>query len=89
MPSRAELREALRRVPMQRVRSSAIEKFGYEPRLRMAAVQFAGGGTVYGYPDLSDDEVRGLLEVLEHHESLGHYVATVIKPNHDHERVQL
>ncbi len=85
-----DLTHALRRIPLRSVKSRAIRRFGYDPELRMAAVMFAGGGDkVYGYPGLSDEEIEGLLEVLEQEESLGHYVSTVIKPNHDHERVQI
>ena len=85
----AALRQVLRAIRLVRVRSSAVEQVGYDPEARMVAVVFAGGETVYGYPGLSDAEVEGLIAVLEKHESLGHYIATVIKPAHDHERVQL
>ena len=54
----------------------------------MVLVEFRSSPTVYGYPHQTDDEVAGLLAVLKDGESLGHYVNTVIKPNHDHERVQ-
>jgi hypothetical protein len=69
--------------------SEAIDKLGYDPGSRTVVVVFKGSDTAYGYPNLSDDEVQGLVAVLENAQSLGHYVATVIKPNHDHERVQL
>jgi hypothetical protein len=69
--------------------SDAIDKLGFDLASRTVVVVFKGGDTVYGYPNLSDDEVEGLLAVLENGQSLGHFVATVIKPNHDHERVQL
>ena len=82
--------KALRRIRLRGVSSRAIRKVGFDPKSRMVAVMFTGGDeTVYGYPNLSDEEIRGLLEVLEHGESLGHYVSTVIKPNHDAERVQI
>jgi hypothetical protein len=85
-----DLLAALRDTPLKYISgSSAVQRFGFAPEVRMAIVVFKGGPTRYGYPHLDDDEVRGLLEVLEHDESLGHYIATVIKPNHDHERVQL
>ena len=87
---RQALTQALRRIPLRSVDSRAIRKFGYDPELRMAAVMFIGSGdTVYGYPDLSDEEIRGLLAVFENEDSLGHYVSTVIKPRHDAEHVQI
>lgn len=81
--------EVARQVPMQAITgSSAIRRLGFHPRHRMVLVVFTDSDTVYGYPNLSDEEVEGLLAVLENHESLGHYVSTVTKPNHDHERIQ-
>lgn len=69
--------------------SDAISAMGYDVKHRMVVVQFKGGPIRYGYPHLTDQEISGLLAVLQDHKSLGHYIATVIKPNHDHERVQL
>ena len=87
---RQALTQALRRLPLRSVRSTAIRRIGYDPELRMVGVMFIGSGdTVYGYPNLSDEEIRGLLDVFENEESLGHYVSTVIKLNHDAERVQI
>jgi hypothetical protein len=77
------------RMKLVPVRSGAVTKMGFDPDSRMLAVQFTGSNIVYGYPRLSDDEVRELLRVMKEHASLGHYIATVIKVNHDHERVQL
>ncbi|MES2940046.1 MAG: KTSC domain-containing protein [Pseudomonadota bacterium] len=79
----------LKAIPLHRVNSSAIEAMGFDEKQRMLVVVFQGGGTKYGYPHLSDEEIKGLLAVMVNHESLGHYVATVVKPNHDHERVQM
>jgi hypothetical protein len=80
---------AARRTPLTGIEgSSAITKLGFNETHRMALVVFAERDTVYGYPHLTDDEVAGLLAVLEDGDSLGHYVSAVIKPNHDHERVQ-
>lgn len=81
--------DALRRIRLQPVASAAVRQLGYDPQHRMVAVVFEGSTSTYGYPNLTDEEIRGLLEVMEHHASLGHYVSTVIKKNHDHERVQL
>ena len=87
---REALTKALGRVPLRGVVSAAIRKIGYDPELRMVAVVFTGTrDTVYGYPNLTDEEIEGLLAVFENEESLGHYVSTVIKPNHDAERVQI
>ena len=78
-----------RQTPLTQVGgSTAITRLGFNPEHRMVLVEFTSSPTVYGYPHLSDDEVAGLLAVLQDGESLGHYVSTVIKPNHDHERVQ-
>jgi hypothetical protein len=77
------------RLKLVPVTSDAVSKIGFDPASRMIAVQFTGSDTVYGYPNLTDEEVRDLIAVLEKHASLGNYIATVIKPNHDHERVQL
>ena len=85
----AELVRTLRRLPLQEVSSRAVRRLGFDPDHRMVAVVFTSSAATYGYPNLSDEEIRGLLAVMEHHESLGHYVSTVIKKNHDHERVQL
>lgn len=82
------LTDAARHTRLQPVDSSAVRQIGFDPEHRMVVVVFADRDTVYGYPNLSDAEVAGLASVLEHHESLGHYISTVIKPNHDHERVQ-
>ncbi|TFZ08127.1 KTSC domain-containing protein [Ramlibacter humi] len=76
-------------IPLKAIHDSqAIRGLGFDEEKRMLVVQFAGSDSRYGYPNLSDEELSGLVDVLEHHESLGHYIATVIKPNHDHERVQ-
>jgi hypothetical protein len=82
-----DLVAALRATPLQRVQSRGVRKIGYDPTHRMAAVVYPDRDTVYGYPHLSDDEIRGLIAVMEHHASLGAYVSTVLKPHHDHERV--
>ena len=74
---------------MRTVDSSAVRRMGYDPDTRMVGVVFAGGGMRYGYPGLADDEIVRLLEVMDHGESLGHFVSTVIKPNHDADRVQV
>jgi len=78
----------IRRTRMVKVDSTAVSSMGFDPDQRVLVVQFTGSETVYGYPNLSDEEVSGLLAVLENHESLGNFINTVIKPNHDHERVQ-
>lgn len=62
---RARLVRLLRQTPLQPVASSAVRKLGYAPQARMAAVQFVGGTAVYGYPNLSEEEIRGLLRVME------------------------
>jgi hypothetical protein len=84
---RARLVHLLRQAPLQAVASSAVRKLGYAPQARMAIVQFTGGTVVYGYPNLSDEEIRGLLRVMEDHASIGEYVAKTIKARHDHEHV--
>jgi hypothetical protein len=86
-----ELLRALAGLELKTVSSDAIRRLGYDPRHRMVGVVFTSSDEVYGYPLLSDEEIAGLLAVLQNHESLGHYVSTVIKKNHDHdhERVQL
>lgn len=71
------------------VKSEAVRKIGFDPQARMVAVQFTDSDRVYGYPHLTDEELQRLIDVLENHASLGRYIATVVKPNHDHERVQL
>ena len=78
----------IRRARMVKVESTAVSRMGFDPKQRVLAVQFTGSDAVYGYPNLTDEEVAGLLGVLENHESLGNYINTVIKPNHDHERIQ-
>ena len=85
----AELVRTLRRVPLQDVSSRAVRRLGFDPDHRMVVVVFTSNPETYGYPNLSDEEIRGLIDVMQHHESLGHFVSTVIKKNHDHERVQL
>ena len=88
-PSKADLLQRLamlRRLPM---RSSAVATLGFDPELRLLAVQFVGKPAVFGYPGLSDEEVRGLRNALLNQESLGHYVSTVIKPRHNAEHVRL
>lgn len=77
------------RLKLVSVESAAVSRLGFDPASRMIAVQFTGGDAVYGYPNLTDEEVRQLIAVMENHASLGHYIATVIKPNHDHERIRL
>jgi hypothetical protein len=87
---RNPLVSTLARIPLSPVASRGVRMLGYDPTARMVAVVFQGtGDVVYGYPHLTDDEIRGLLEVMENHESLGHYVSKVIKPNHDDERVRI
>ena len=86
--SKAELAHRLRHIRLQRVSSTGVRKLGYDPETRMAAVVFPDKDVVYGYPNLTDIEIAGLLAVMEHHESLGHYISTVIKPHHDFEHVR-
>ena len=86
--SRAALIAALRQMQMQPVESEAVRRLGFDPGLRMVGVIFTSGEVRYGYPNLTDEEVRGLLSVMESHASLGHYVSTVIKPRHDFEHVR-
>jgi hypothetical protein len=86
--SRAELVARLRRMRLQPVISAGVRKLGYDPPARMAGVVFRDSAVAYGYPNLSDEEVSGLLEVMESDGSLGHYIATVVKPNHDFEHVR-
>ena len=73
---------------MVRVHSSAVSSIGFDPDRRLLAVRFTSSETVYGYPGLSDEEVAALREVLQHGESLGHFISTVIKPIHDDEHVE-
>jgi hypothetical protein len=80
--------ELARRTPLKPVASAAVKRLGYQPDQRMVLVVFADSDTVYGYPNLTDEEITGLIQVLQADESLGHYVSTVIKPRHDHERIQ-
>jgi len=82
-----ELLASLRSVRLRHVRSRGVRMIGYDPAHRMAAVVYPERETVYGYPGLSDEEIRGLVDVMEHDESLGAYISTIIKKNHDHERV--
>jgi hypothetical protein len=49
----------------------------------------AGSDTACGDPNLSDREVEGLISVLHEQASVGRLVSAVIRPGHDHERVQL
>jgi hypothetical protein len=86
--NRYELVQRLRRLKLVDVRSSAVRKLGFDPATRMAAVQYKGNDVVYGYPNLTPDEVAGWLEVMEDHRSIGEYVSTVIKAKHDHEHVR-
>lgn len=96
-------RENMRRVPPPRpsgveepasaprlypVASEAVARIGFDPDARLLVVEFTSSPQAYGYPNLSDEEIAGLVAVLENGESLGHFIATVVKPNHDHERVQ-
>lgn len=84
-----QLIEVARRTTLKDVKgSSAIRRLGFAERARMVLVVFADSDTVYGYPHLSDEEIAGLIDVLHADESLGHYISTVIKPRHDHERIQ-
>jgi hypothetical protein len=82
-----ELLEAVRSVPLRHVRSRGVRMIGFDPGRRMAVVVYPDRETRYGYPHLSEEEIRGLIDVLEHDESLGAYISTIIKKNHDHERV--
>jgi hypothetical protein len=87
-PSRAELVARLRRTRLVPVASRAVRKLGYADDLRMAAVQYAEADVIYGYPNLTDGEVEGLLDVMKNRASIGEYVNKVIKANHDPERVR-
>jgi hypothetical protein len=78
----------LRQTRLHPVKSKGVRQLGYDPDSRMAAVVFTGSEVVYGYPNLSDEELAGLLRVMEHQASLGNFISTVIKKNHDHERVE-
>ena len=86
--SHDDLVRRLRHIRLQRVSSTGVRKLGYDPETRMAAVVFPDKDVVYGYPNLTDIEIAGLLAVMEHHESLGHFISTVIKPHHDFEHVR-
>lgn len=85
---RRQLVEALGRTGLQPVQSRGVRFIGYDPSTRMAAVVYPDRDTVYGYPNLTDDEIHRFIEVWQSHDSLGHFVSTVIKKNHDHERVE-
>jgi hypothetical protein len=87
-PSKRQLAERLRHVQLVPVRSSAVQKLGYDPPTRMAAVQYQGNDVLYGYPNLTPDEVAGWLEVMQDHRSIGEYVSKVIKARHDFEHVR-
>ena len=87
--NKAELLRRLRQVRLQHVDSSGVRKLGYDPAVRMAAVVFPGEEAIYGYPNLTEPEVAGLLDVIDSNKSLGHYVSTVIKKHHDFEHVKL
>ncbi|WP_298929882.1 hypothetical protein [uncultured Ramlibacter sp.] len=86
----AWLLQRLRCMHLHPVRSSGVRRLGYDPASRMAAVLYPATDVVYGYPNLSDEELQGLLEVLQHLDdhSLGHYVSTVIKARHEHEHLR-
>jgi hypothetical protein len=86
--SQTQLVHRLRRMPLQAVISTGVRKLGYDEEARMAAVVYPGSEVRYGYPNLSDAEVAGLLRVMESQASLGHYISTVIKANHDAEHVR-
>ena len=87
--NKAELLRRLRQVRLQHVESSGVRKLGYDPAVRMAAVVFPGEEAIYGYPNLTEPEVAGLLDVIDKKKSLGNYVSTVIKKHHDFEHVKL
>ena len=86
--NRYELVQRLRQLKLVDVRSSAVQKLGFDPATRMAAVQYKGNEVRYGYPNLTPGEVAGWIKVMEDHGSIGEYVSTVIKANHDHEHVR-
>ena len=85
----SQLLDHLAKMQLVDVRSRAVRKLGYDPTTRMAAVQFQGSEALYGYPNLTPDEVAGWLEVMEDHRSIGEFVTTVIKARHDFEHVRL
>jgi hypothetical protein len=85
--TKQELVRRLKGVRLMAVRSTAVQRLGYDLASRMAAVQFTGGNTVYGYPGLADDEIEGWLKVMQDHGSIGEFISKTIKPNHDDERV--
>jgi hypothetical protein len=80
--------QRLRRTPLVDVRSKGVRRIGYDPQVRMVAVVFPDRDTVYGYPNLTDDEILEFIRVRQEQDSLGHFISTVVKKNHDHERVE-
>ncbi len=78
----------LDRIPLARVQSDAVRQLGFDPATRMAAVVFTSSDVRYGYPNLSDQEVDGLMHVLSTGASIGAFVSDVLKKNHDFEHVR-
>jgi ABC-type ATPase with predicted acetyltransferase domain len=64
------------------VKSSNIEEVGYDPGSQVLEVKFKNGG-VFQYQGVSAKEVVGLHEA----ESVGKYLHTNIKPNHECRKV--
>jgi hypothetical protein len=86
--SRSFLVRRLKQIALRLVKSSAVRQLGYDPQTRMVAVQFESSDSIYGYPNVSDEELAGLLNVLRNQGSIGEYITTVLKAHHEHEHVR-
>jgi hypothetical protein len=68
--------------------SEAVQSIDYSRRLKILEVEFINGG-VYHYLNVSRETWKELQETIESGESLGAYVNSTIKANHDYYKLEV
>ena|SRR5215213_7665480 len=68
--------------------SEAVQSLDYSKRLKILEVEFINGG-VYHYLNVSQDTWKELQGTIESGESLGAYVNSTVKANHDYYKLDV
>lgn len=68
--------------------SEAVQSLDYSKSLKILEVEFINGG-VYHYLNVSKDTWKELQETIEDGESLGGYINSTIKANHDYYKLDV
>lgn len=70
--------------------SEAVQSIDYSGKLKILEVEFIGGnGGVYHYVNVSRDVWKAIQKTIESGDSLGTYINTVVKANHDYYKLEV